>query len=112
MKTWNQSIAAWLILSMTALAYPSIGFCANPRLKAKADTKEITWHEPKIMSTPAKSIPMEAIDKDKKVGVGTWVLVGLGVAAVAALAAGGGGGGGSDDPVNPAGEKGKDQNEK
>lgn len=97
MKPFKQFIAGWLILSLSVLFFPSTGHCSDPRLLAKAGTKKITLHKPKIMSSPAQAIPVEA---GKGIGTGTWILVGLGIAAVAALAAGGGGGGDSDTTTN------------
>lgn len=101
MKTWNRSIAAILVLTVTGLFVPHTALCSSSRSYAKAQNKQITQHEPKIKSTPESTIPVDKNAAGKKLGAGTWVLIGLGAAAVIALLAGGGGGGGDDSSSNP-----------
>lgn len=100
MKRLFKCIAALLMLSVVGLYSPSVSFCTELGLLAKADKKTITRHEPKIMSEQEKEIPIAAA-KTAERKKQSWLLIGLGAAALvglAAIAAGGGGDGGGDNP--------------
>ncbi len=101
MKRLFKCIAGLLILSVIGLYSPRISFCAGSGLFAKADKKTITRHEPKIMSEPARDIPVAAAKTTKKKKT-PWLWIGLGAVAVIGVAAmAGGGGGGDDDKPKP-----------
>lgn len=95
MKPLFKCIAGLLVLAVIGLYCPRISFGAGPGVFAKADRKPITRHEPIIMSEPEKDIPVAAAEPGERKNP-TWLLIGLGAAALvglAALASGGGGGG-------------------
>ena len=105
MKRLFKYIAGLLMLSVMGLYSPKVSLCAESGLFAKADQKQITRHEPKIMSAPEKKIPIAATKTANRKKT-PWLLVGLCAAALvglAAIAAGSGGSGGDPDP-NPDGE--------
>jgi len=90
-------IIGWMILSMVAINFPGRTLCNAASLYAQADLFDIkTRHEPEVLSTPEKDIPLTVVEKTEKKGFSKWVWIGLGVIAIggAALALGGGGGGG------------------
>ena len=94
-------IIGWMILLMVTANFPDSTLCHAASLYAQADvfgTK--TLHNPEVLSTPEKDIPLAKVEKTEKKGFSKWVWIGLGVLAVggAALAFGGGGddGGGND----------------
>jgi hypothetical protein len=92
-------IIGWVILSMVAINFPGSTLCNAGSLYAQADLLDFkTQHNPEVLSTPEKDIPLTEVEKRDRKGLNKWVWIGLGVlaAAGAALALGGGGGGGDD----------------
>ena len=85
MKRFFKCITVLLILSVIGLHCPRVSFCMESGLFDKADEKIITLHEPKIMSEPEKMIPVSA-NKTAKRKKTTWLLMGLGAAALVCLA--------------------------
>lgn len=98
MRILKKCIAGLLVLSFIGLYLPKNSYCAGSGLFAKTDKKSITRHEPKIMSTPEKDIPLEKAAKEGEKKGFNWLLIGAGAALVLGLAAAGGGGGGGDGP--------------
>jgi hypothetical protein len=98
MKMLKRGLAGLLVLTSLGLNLPKGALCEDSLLFSKADKKTITRHEPKIMTTPAKDIPM-VLAKKKQKGKMRYLWYGLGAAVVlGVVAAGGGGGGGGDTP--------------
>lgn len=94
MKRLFKCITGLLVVSVMGLYSPRVSFCMELGLFDNADEKIITLHEPKIMSEPEKKIPVAAAKTAKRKKT-TWLLMGLGAAALvglAAIAAGSGGG--------------------
>jgi hypothetical protein len=100
MKKWYKCLAGLLALTMMGFGYPKLASCKDSPSYAKAGTKSITRHDPRIKSEPEKDILLEQADKKEEKGTAKWILYGLGAALAVGLAlgAGGGGGGGGDDP--------------
>ena len=97
MNVFKRGLCGLLVLTFLCLNLPQAAFCQDSRSSAKTDQKNITRHEPKIMATPEKDIPMVQAEEGK--GKSGYLWVGLGAAVllgVLAAAAGGGGGGGGD----------------
>ena len=101
MTMLKRGLTGLLVLAFLALNLPKGAFCEGSLSFAKADKKSITRHEPKIMTTPEKDIPMVQAEGKQKKGKTHYLWLGLGAAVVLGLVAagaGGGGGGGGDTP--------------
>ncbi len=93
-----------LVLTFLGLNLPRGAFCEDSLSFSKAAKENITRHEPKIMTTPAKDIPMVRAEEKKQKSKTRYLWLGLGAAVVLGLvAAGAGGGGGGDTPVEDTG---------
>jgi hypothetical protein len=107
MKMLKRGLAALLVLTFLALNLPNGAFCEDSLPFSKAAKKNITRHEPKIMTTPAKVIPMVRAEEKEQKSKSRYLWYGLGAAVVlgvvAAGAGGGGGGGGGDTPGEETG---------
>jgi hypothetical protein len=105
MKRLFKCIAGLLVLSVMGLYCPGVSVWAGSGLLAKADKKQITRHEPRVMAEPEKDIPVAVAGPGERKKT-PWLMIGLGAVAVAVLAAiagggGGGGGGGGNGPEEP-----------
>ena len=85
MKLLKRIFAGMLILLVLNLYLPNVAFAEHRYLYAK---KEITQHEPEILSTPEEEIPTVKV---KKSSGWTWLILLALIAGGAAAAAGGGG---------------------
>lgn len=111
MNMFKRGLVGLLVLAFLGLNLPKAAFCDDALSSAKADKKNITRHQPKIMATPEKDIPMVQADgKEHKskssyvwIGLGAVVLLGLVAAAAGGSGGGGGGDGGNGDDNQPAG---------
>jgi hypothetical protein len=108
MKILKRGLTGLLVLIFLSLNLPKGAFCEGSSPFPKAGQKTITRHEPKIMATPEKDIPMVPVgEKDKKGKTHHYLWLGLGAAVVLGLVAagggGGGGGGGGDTPTQTTG---------
>jgi hypothetical protein len=102
MKMFKRGFSSFVILTFLGLNLPTVAFCEGSSLFARVDKKHITRHEPKILATPEKEIPM--VQAEGKKGGKKYLWIGLGTAVLLGLVAagGGGGGGGGDTPPPPA----------
>lgn len=104
MTLLKRGLSIFIILTFLGLNLPTAAFCEGSLLFARADKNHITRHEPKVMATPQKDIPMVQAEGKKGgkkylwIGLGTAVLLGL-----VAAGAGGGGGGGDTPPAEGTG---------
>jgi hypothetical protein len=94
MKMLKRGFAGLLVLTFLLFNLPKTVFCGDPLLFAKADKKTITHHDPKIMATPEKDIPMVQAGEKEQQGRTNYLWLGLGAAVLLGLVAAGGGGGG------------------
>jgi hypothetical protein len=99
MKLLKKGFTGMLVLAFLALSLPRVAFCDGSTLFAKADQKTITRHEPKVMTSPAKAIPLAQGEQGQK-SKGSYLWIGLGAVVLLGLVAAGGGGGGGDSGNN------------
>jgi len=93
MKLLKKGFTGMLVLAFLVLSLPRVALCDGSTLFARADQKTITRHEPKVMTSPAKAIPLAQGEQGQK-SKGSYLWIGLGVAVLLGLVAAGGGGGG------------------
>jgi hypothetical protein len=101
MNMLMKGLSGFFILTFLGLNLPTSGFCEDSLLFARAGQKHITRHEPRIMTTPEKEIPMVQPEAKEKKGRTKYLWLGLGAAVVLGVVAAGagGGGGGGDTPA-------------
>jgi hypothetical protein len=102
MRMLRRGLTGLLVLTFLGWNLPKVAYCEDSLLFAKDGKKNITRHEPKIMTTPEINIPMVQVEGKEQNGKTKYLWYGLGAAVLLGLVAAGGGGGGGGGDTPPA----------